>query len=112
MWLRGAPLGLRATSRRPNHAPFPQSPPNQIGKYLFHRLVIEVHARLYCLKVCLSFPACKVAKIQWGKTCLGRHDNGQHSCKAAVSLPEGMNQNQFRVNHSEGMDHLGLRLEG
>jgi hypothetical protein len=48
-----------------------------------------------------------VISIHRWHSSLKRHENGQLPGNSAVSLPKGMNQKQFGVDYSKGLDQFG-----
>ena len=93
-------------SRKSGLTTLPQRPCDHISEYLFHRGIVIIHPRLHCPEILLLFKTFQMTEIQGRQAGLRRHHNGQHAGHATVSFPEGMNENQFRVDDSEGVSHF------
>ena len=56
----------------------------------------------------MFFLTLQVPKIQGRQACLRRHHNDEDASQATVSLPEGVNESQFRVYSGKGVNDFLL----
>ena len=88
-----------------------QGPLNHDAENPRHRHIVPFQPRAHGSKIPLPSPSCQPVEKQRGQARLQAHEDGEQSPHSAIALSEGMDQDQFHMDHREGRGE-GLRGRG